>query len=365
MRQWIAGTLVVMALGGASGAGAQESSRALRLLRTVPLPRGHSIATDIRWSAPDSVFVSWESDGVAEVSLDGAKRRELVPGKRMLGLLKHYDHLGISGGKLAVASINWGMAWRPFSGTPGGKVLFQSLDIPITLDFDLLDDRIVLLGLAQHARESNPPRFAPQGEVAWIGTLAGGPKSFRPVLKDAGGAGAPHLEACDSYPIGAARFLPDGSFVVAPGFQSGIHLFDAQGKEIRSWTSEQVGIDGHTVCSTMTEAEAADFAKEGEFFERWLNSHRTLDDVLPLPQGPGVLVRSWGADRRAHWTLKVLRPDGVTTYEVPVQGRRPFDRLRGDVRDGRIAFLLSDSAYPYPRSATDLDAEIYLMEFPK
>lgn len=348
---------------GAFGTGAQENPHTLRLLKTMPLPQASSIATDVRWDGASSVYVSWESDGVSEVSLDGVKRQALVPEKRALGLLKHYDHLAISSGRLAVASLNWKMAWRPLTEAPGGKILFQSLDVPITLDFDLQNDKVVLLGLARRVRDSNPPEFAPQGDVAWIGTLSSGLKDLKPVLYDAGGRGAPHLDRCDSYPIGATRFLADGSFVVAPGFQDGIHLFDPQGRKIRSWTSDQVGVDAYMICGEMSEAEVREFAKEGDFFERWLNSHRSVDDVLPLAQGPGVLVRSW-KDGQAHWTLKVLQADGIKSYRVPVTGRRPFDRLRGDVRDGKIALLLSNSAYPYPRSKADLPAEIYVVELP-
>ncbi len=356
---------LVLWVGYVLGAHAQETHGSLRLLKTVPLPPASSIATDLRWDGPDSVFVSWESGGVAEVGLDGTKRHALVPDKQTLGLLKHYDHLAVSSGKLAVASLNWEIAWRALTDNLGGKVRFQSRDIPITLDFDLQNDKVVLLGLARHKKENNPPEFNPQGDVAWIGTLSSGLRDLKPVLYDSGGRGAPHLDRCDSYPIGAVRFLADGSFVVAPGFQDGIHLFDSQGRKVRSWTSEQIGVDAQTICGQMSEAEAKEFGSEGDFFERWLNSHHSIDDVLPLPQGPGVLVRSWGADGQAHWMLKVLQADGIKTYSVPVTGHRPFDRLRGDVRDGRIAFLLSNSAYPYPRSPSDLPAEIYLVQIPR
>jgi hypothetical protein len=355
---------LVLWIGCALGAHAQETPGSLRLLKTVPLPPASSIATDIRWGGPDSVFVSWESSGIAEIGLDGVKRHTLAPNKRALGL-QHYDHLATSSGKLAVASLNWEIAWRTLTDNPDGKVRFQTRDIPITLDFDLQNDKVVLLGIPRHNNENDPPEFSPQGDVAWIGTLSSGLRDLKPVLYDVGGRGAPHLDQCDVYPIGAVRFLADGSFVVAPGFQDGIHLFDPQGRKIRSWTSQQIGVDAQTICGRMSEAEAREFAKGEDFFERWLNSHHSIDDVLPLPRGPGVLVRSWGTDGQVHWTLKVLQADGIKTYRIPVTGHRPFDRLRGDVRDGQIALLLSNSAYPDPRAQTDLPAEVYVVESPK
>jgi hypothetical protein len=361
--RWLAVTFLFTVLLGSLGA--EPNPRTLRLLNTIALPPAHSIATDIRWISDDSVLVSWESDGVAEVTLAGAKRRVMVPDRLALNMLKHYDHLAISPRLLAVASFNGGIAWRPFAEKAGGKVRFQSRDVPIAIDFDLYGDKVLFLGLARHKRDNNPPAFAPQGDVAWLGTLSDGFEKLKPVLYDAGGPGAPNLYNCGTYPIGAVRFLADGSFVVAPGFQDGIHLFNAESREIRSWTNAQVGVDTHTLCSQMTEAEEVEFRKEGDFFQRWFNSHHGIDDILPLPQGPGLLVRSWGTDGQAHWMLKVLQPGSIATYAVPVTGSRPFDRLHGDVRNGRIVLLLSNSGYPYPKSPADLPAEVFLMELPK
>ena len=355
---------LLVGLLGCLGAHAQSSPQELRLLNRIPLPQGRSIATDIRWLSDDSVLVSWESDGVAEVSLDGAKRRVLVPDKQTLNKLKHYDHLAVSAGRVVVGSMNWGIAWRHFTEKPGGKVLFQSHEIPIAIDLDLQGDKLLFLGLARRPKDSHPPEFAPQGDVAWVGTLSADLQDLKPVLYDVGGRGAPNLYNCGTYPIGAVRFLADGSFVIAPGFQDGIHLFDPQGRRVRSWTNQQVGVDTHALCSKMTETEEAEFRKEGDFFQRWFNTHHGIDDILPLPQGPGLLVRSWGTDGQAHWMLKVLTAGGIETYVVPVTGKRPLDRLHGDIRNGRIVLLLSDSGAPNPNSLADLPAEIFLMELP-
>jgi hypothetical protein len=114
---------------------------------------------------------------------------------------------------------------------------------------------------------------------------------------------------CRSHPINAVRFLADGSLVIAPGFQNGIHLIDAAGHKIRSWDNEQVAIDTQAGCPKIKngEEEQKQFVSPSGW-RGWLNGHHFVDEILPLPQGPGLLVHFQGADHQAHWTLKVLRP---------------------------------------------------------
>lgn len=102
------------------------------------------------------------------------------------------------------------------------------------------------------------------------------------------------------------------------------------------------------------------FWRAAKSWTRFLNRHHVLDDILPLPQGPGLLVRSWGTEGQAQWTLKVLRPEGIEEYAVPVVGRRPMDRLHGDVRNGKIVLLLSASGAPWSDDRAHYGAEILL-----
>jgi hypothetical protein len=53
----------------------------------------------------------------------------------------------------------------------------------------------------------------------------------------------------------------------------------------------------------------------------WENERRIVDDVLPLPAGPGLLIRSV-QQGQVRWALKVLHADGsVGVYDVPVKRR--------------------------------------------
>jgi hypothetical protein len=354
---------LVAALAGSLGLRADSQPRSLRLLQRIPVPQTDSVATDIRWAGEDSVYVSWDRAGVAEVGLDGTRRRALVPDVKTLGGVSnytHYNHLAVSSQTLATASLVATLVWRPVKANPGGPVLFRRKEIPITHDFDLSGDRLLLMGLARFENGD----FAPDGAVAWIGTTSSDLADLKPVLHDVGGPGAPSFFNCRARSLGAVRFLGDSSFVIAPGFQDGILLFGANGQRLRSWTNEQVGLDTHKDCSRMSREEETKWRAVDSYWQQWLNRHHVLDDVLPLPQGPGLLVRSWEGDNQAHWTLKVLGPGGIQTYAVPVTGRRPFDRLHGDVRNGRIVLLLSASGLAHSRAQSDLPAEISLMELP-
>lgn len=357
-----AGVVILLAaLAGALGAAAEPGSESLRLVRRVSVPAAGSVATDIRWAGDTSFYVSWFEDGVAEIGLGGKKRRELVPNQKLLPQSSYnYMHLAASPKFLGVSGPGQGMVWRALKARGDGSFGLQLRTLRAVLDVDLLGDRLLVLG---HGLTGTKQMFSQAG-IAWLGTISEDEiEELSPVLSSRE-IPSKSLLSCQEPSVGAARFFADGSFVVAPGFQDGVHLFDARGQRIRSWTHEQIGVDIHDTCARMTLKDNYLVGGDPDYIERWLNRHRLIDDVLPLPEGPGVLVRSWGPDGKAHWALKVLRPNGIDTYAVPVTGRRPFDRLRGDVRGGRILLLLSSSPNVWSQARADLASEVFLMELP-
>lgn len=350
---------------GVLGLHAQQKPKTLVLLQQIPLPPAHSVPTDIRWASDSSVYISWDRDGVAEVGLDGTKRHLPVPDLKTLnggarGGINHYRHLAVSPTTLTVASPNWGVVWRPIQANPDGTVNFQSRKLPLAQDLDVSGDRILWMG---NVEDQDEEVFAAKGDVAWVGTLSSKIADLKPVLYDLGGAGAPNYFNCRTHTVGAVRFLADGSFLLVPGFQDGIHLYDAAGRQVRTWTNQQVGIDTHPDCPKMSKEEANKFAVDEIVWQTWLNRHHVVDDILPLPQGPGLLVRSWGPDGQAHWTLKVLQAGTITTYTVPLTGHRPSDRLQGDVRNGKIV-LLSSSGLPWSLEPVNFPAEVAVLALP-
>lgn len=353
------GALFLVLVSSSLGAQPAPQFRELRVLHHTALPTMRSVATDIRWAGDDSVYVSWSYDGVAEVGLDGKRRRTLVPNTKTLGGPRNYTHLAVTPRLLATGSWDWKMTWRPRKAKPDGRVTFEHVDVASTNDFDVSGDKLLLVGRFKRWAEAST-----SSDVTWLGTLSSRLEEGKSVLQDVGGPGAPHYYRCANYSVGVARFLADGSFVIVPGFQEGVHLFTADGRRARTWTSEQTGLDTHAGCAEMTDEEEEQIRLNQEALKRWLNSRRIVDDILPLPQGPGLLVRSAGRGGQVSWTLKVLQTDGITDYAVPVPNRRPFDRLHGDVRNGRIVLLRSPAGAAWSKDTEDFPAEIFLLELP-
>ncbi|HVR10937.1 MAG TPA: hypothetical protein VMW75_23040, partial [Thermoanaerobaculia bacterium] len=221
----------------------------------------------------------------------------------------------------------------PTPGTPGGAVAITKIPISIVQDLDLAGNRLLLLG--------NPEwSLNPAPSVAWVGPLSEHPaKDLQPLpLYDSGGAKSPGLANCDELLLGAARFLPDGSLFVVPGFQPGAHLFSATGRLLRTWDTTSLGLDALD-CAHLSAADHYSFGRSPRARFDYLNQHRVLDEVLPLKEGPGLLIRSV-KDGKVTWDLTILQSgERVLTYQVPIAGELPYDRLHGDVRGNRIVFL--------------------------
>ncbi len=145
--------------------------------------------------------------------------------------------------------------------------------------------------------------------------------------------------------MGKARFLPGGAFVVAPGAEPGIFVHDVSGKLVKTWQAETVGFDAGC---PITEEEMYKYSADPRARFRWLNQRRVLDEILPLPNGIGFVIRT-RSNGLTQWQLKVLSPDGkVITYDIPVTSPSEYARLAGDVRGDRIAFLLNLDTFDTP-----------------
>jgi hypothetical protein len=65
----------------------------------------------------------------------------------------------------------------------------------------------------------------------------------------------------------------------------------------------------------------------------WLNQFQIIDEVLPLREGPGLVVRHRPESGRVRWSIALLSDDGGVNkwIVVPFEGRSIFARLSGDV----------------------------------
>jgi hypothetical protein len=322
---------VVASILGFAGvqAAVPEPARSLRILSDRPLPPVLVSALDVRWASDHSVYLSMAREGTVEASidLDHLKVTPMIPKMQepegSFSLL-----LGASSEYLVTSGPFW-ITWRPIASPTKAEDAFDSIH-----DLDVAGDRLLILA----ARRGEKGQFAPEGAIAWLGSLRRGLSDLRPVAYDATGPGARNLGACSNFHMGGVRFLADGSFLVVPGVQPGILHYSSEGKLIHTWDSVQVGLD--TDCASLSEEQVHRYAVDPNQQDGWLNQRRTLDEILPLPQGPGLVIRSVSGGQ-VHWDLKVLTQKGaIVSYRIPMQSQSELSHLKGDVRGNRIVFVM-------------------------
>lgn len=307
-----------------------SSPPALRILSDRELPPALP-AADVRWASESSVYLALVKAGTVEVSLEplGGKVEKVILGAREPGGFWGCSRLGASQDYLVAAGPAFSLTWRKRTDPLRKEIAFDGIE-----DIDVGGRRLAVLG----ARRDDKGRFAPEGAIAWVGSLDKDLTDLRPILLDQRGEGAPNLSACGNFELGAVRFLQDGTLLVVPGFQAGAHLYDAGGRLIRTWDTAGLGLDND--CPGLTQEQVMQLTYPDPR-SAWLNQRRTLEDILPLPQGPGLLIRSVSQGRPS-WMLKVLDRNGPghKTYAVPIPPVSDLSYLRGDVREGRIVLLL-------------------------
>jgi hypothetical protein len=314
----------------AAEAGAPQHPK-IHILSDQALPPALMKAVDIRWASDKSVYLAMIKEGTVEASLQplGKVLKELVPASRKPGGFFGCSRIGVSADFLAVSSPFFSVTWRdldrPERKEEGGFDFIEDLDV--------YRNQALILG----ARRDEAGNFAPDGGIVWLGSLDKDLKDLRPILFDSTGPGAHNLAKCGTLELGAVRFLPGGSMVAVPGVQAGAHLFDPTGKLVQSWDTMGLGLAADCPKLSQQEARRINLPPSRA---AWLNGRTTLDDILPLPEGPGLVLRSVEGGR-VRWHLKVLALKGEwRTFELPIEPQNEIAHLRGDVRAGRIALLV-------------------------
>lgn len=322
---------------GAKPAPARDLS--LRILSDTELPNAFRYAVDVRWPKPDSVFLALKRSGVVEAGLSpaalkaGTIIRQLVPGEKSPGGFWISQHIGASPSYLLDAAPLFTVTWRTLANDLRRSESFEAI-----FDADVHGNRAAVLGVRRDAAGN----FSPDGAIAWLGSLDRNLADLKVLLTDIGGPGAPNGNACGILLLGATRFLADGSLVVVPGIQPGLYRFSPQGKLVQTVDTVTLGIDSD--CSSVSQEFGSLMRHEFPRRLAWVNDRRVVDDVIPLPSGPGLLVRSL-RNGRVQWELKVLHADGkVTVYRVPVQASSPFAHLKADTRGDQLVLLLWEYA---------------------
>lgn len=309
-----------------------SSPPSLHILWSRELPPALQQAVDIRWASESSVYLALTKSGTVEASLDplAGNLREMVPGAAKPGGFWGSSRIGASPEFLAVAGPALSLTWRKLAAPLRKEIAFDVIE-----DIDVGGRRLAVLG----ARRDGKGDVAPEGAIVWTGSLDKDLTDLKPLLYDQRGKGAPNLGACLNFELGAVRFLPDETLLVVPGCQAGAFLYESQGRLIRSWDTVALGLDND--CPGLSEVQARTLA-DPRARVAWLNQRRTLEDILPLPQGPGLLVRSVSQGRPS-WELKVLDRNGSghKAYAVPISPVSELSHLRGDFKNGRILLLMT------------------------
>lgn len=316
----------------ASSPGALE----LHFLSDTPLPQAFEWASDVAWASDRSLFLGLSSHGVVEVSLDapGTPLQEVIPGRLKPGGFWAAVRIAASPEYLAASGPAVVLTWRPRKAPPREEMPFDTIE-----GIDVQGKKLAIVG----GKRDEGGRYAPDGAIAWVGRLDKKLADLRPLLYDVKGPGAPMMGRCGGATGGGIRFLADGSIVVVPGVQPGIHLYSAAGKLLQTWDTGLLGIDA--TCEFASDIEAARVMGPSVKQTAWLNQRRVVDTVLPLPQGIGLVVRR--VERgKTRWELKIVRRDGAaSTIPIPVEGGGEHFHLHGAVRGDRIALLVHEVVF--------------------
>lgn len=324
--------IFIVAAGLASPARQERLAPAppLRVLMDRALPADLRKAFDIRWASERSLYIGLMQNGTVEVPLQAlegagpAAWKVIVPGHLAPGGFWSSYRLGASGQFLAVAAPVRSLIWKPAhqSHYREAETRLDAIE-----DIDVWQGRLVALA----ARRDEGGRFAPEGAIAWTGSLDRDLKDLKPLLYDTSGPGAPGLNRCAGFGLGAARFLRDGTVLVVPGFQPGAHLYSPEGKLIQTWDTVALGLDSD--CGRLTEEQSRPLLMGYDARASWFNQRRILEDILPLPDGPGLIVRS-ASQGKVSWQLLILRGNGeVRKQALPVSSRTQRDRVQGGMSE--------------------------------
>ncbi len=316
------------------------------------LPPELTKATDVRWASDRSVYLALRAHGVVEVPLgatsasviSAASARKVVPGREETGGFWYATLIGASPRRMVVGAPAMTIAAVDLETKRRRDEAFDAIHA-----LDVMDDRLLILGMRRDPIER---KVGTDGAIAWLGPVDRAFDDLKPVTYDATGPGIRNMVLCGSVRMGGVRFLADGRFVVVPGVQPGIQLYDRDGRLLRGWDSGELGIDSD--CGALSAEESQALSLSIERREDWINRRRTVDSVLPLPEGPGLVVRSLDGGR-LRWDLWVLKEKSAPSkHRLPIDTDGVHFHLRGDFRAGKMIFLLSeerskDEKYPAPR----------------
>lgn len=316
--------------------GAAESAPILRRISSLSLPEG-VVARDVRWASSDEVYVATGRGGVLRMSVNAPKHAHpLVSGGGVIA-----GRLATGRNHILFASQMGGYGWTPLARTHEVK---QNALLAV-MDIDARGDIAALLGA-----DSGPVQgLQRDGTILWLGSLSNNLADLRPIMKGRSKPGGKDMARCSILETGALRFMEDGSLVVVPGVEPGVYRYDPSGKLLQTWDTDPLGIvDDCWIPERDLLLVARDFGER----IRWYESRVIVDEILPMPDGPALILRrvEGGVTK---WDLVTLPYRGKSLRApLPLTMRTPRGHIRGDVRGNRVVLLMWDDPLPGQKAAS-------------
>lgn len=335
---------------------------AIRVLAQYELADNKSIAYDLRWAGPKSVFITTSFERVAETSLAPGLPavRELFPSPRVFDPQMVYGHLAVTSETMVVGAPTRKIAWRPLGRRTDGTVDFLRDQLGAIGDLDLQGDRLAWIGWSKALFKGPDTDLS---GYAWIDELGDGLDSPQQLITDvAGGRRGERADPCLNLRLGSLRFQPDGSLLIAPGILDEIALFDPAGHKFRSWNAGYFGVESASACTQISASTRQSLAGSPLAVGDWINRQPVIDEALATPAGPAIVVRTMRSGLPT-WRIHVLGADRVTSYDLPLSAQSAYTRLAGDVRGSQLAVLLYDHS-KYPRRPSESPDRVVLLELP-
>lgn len=330
-RGWLAIATLVLAPVPANLA---DSGRYV-VVSAIALPTELDPVGDIRAAGDGSVFVAAAKKGTWEIFLDGQRpARQVVPGNGEAGGFWVHVQIAPSPRALVIASSFRSFTWLDRgSGRLAPPFPFESI---VDVDLDADGRRVALLG----ARRDAEGVYSPDGAIAWIGSLDHGVTDLQPILFSKSGPGSEAMNLCHFLEVGKLRYLDDGNLLVIPGVEGGANLYAPDGRLVRTWEAADLGLEDG--CG-LSEEQGFKLAAEWRLrYSHWFDQHRALDDLVPLAEGPGLVVRTREVDT-TRWRLRILGEDGsARSFELPVTSPSRYAHLRADRLGERLVLLLRE-----------------------
>lgn len=326
--------LILLMIAAVVFAGPAGAGLSFRAVSTTALPDG-VVARDVRWAGASEVYVSTGKEGVVRTRVDTTARgTPVMPSSEREFVLSGLVAVGQN--HVVAGSPMGAVGWIPLTGrarTVGQKGLLAVMDI------DARADSAAILGA-----DGGPVQgLARDGTIAWVGSLSKNMSDLRPLMKGRSKPGGKDMARCSILETGAIRYMPDGSLIVVPGVEPGVHRYSASGKLMQTWDTEPLGIvDDCWIAESDLMLIARDFGER----IKWYASRVILDEILPLPGGPALLLRrvEKGVTK---WDVVTLPYRGKSErVALPLTLPTPRGHVRGDIRGNQLVLLAFDDPLP-------------------